>query len=178
MPDIADSLVVNGSASRTKPRVRTALWAVFSSALSFVAVMLLVLSARSYTWRDRMTVPLSNTRFCRIDSNDGQIEFETYGRSMGEEYFSITALSHADISNAWRSFTSGPQPDHNDRWLWERSTTGRLFIHVPHWFPFVLLVALAVSPWLRWHFTTRTLIIATTLIAVVLGIIVWMTRAG
>ena len=36
-------------------------------------------------------------------------------------------------------------------------------------------VAFAVAlPWLHWHFSLRTLLIATTLIAVVLGLIVWL----
>jgi hypothetical protein len=39
------------------------------------------------------------------------------------------------------------------------------------------LFAVAV-PWIRWpkHFTLRTLLIATTLVAVVLGLIVWLRR--
>ena len=38
---------------------------------------------------------------------------------------------------------------------------------------------LPLFPWLRCpRFSLRTLLIATTLVAVVLGIIVWMSRAG
>ena len=33
-----------------------------------------------------------------------------------------------------------------------------------------------VAPWLRWRFSLRTLLIATTLVAVVLGLIVWSVR--
>ena len=33
-------------------------------------------------------------------------------------------------------------------------------------------------PWITWRFSLRTLLIATTLVAVVLGIIVWMSRTG
>jgi hypothetical protein len=43
-----------------------------------------------------------------------------------------------------------------------------------------LIVSIGVIPWLPWskRFSLRTLLIATTLIAMVLGIIVWTTRAG
>src|SRR6476620_3597226 len=35
-------------------------------------------------------------------------------------------------------------------------------------------VFLAFAPWMRWHFSLRTLLIATTLVAVVLGLVMWM----
>ena len=33
-----------------------------------------------------------------------------------------------------------------------------------------------ILPWLRWRFSLRTLLIATTLVAVVLGLVVWLLR--
>jgi hypothetical protein len=48
-------------------------------------------------------------------------------------------------------------------------------IFVPHWFTILLSAFLAIAPWLRWRFSLRTLLIATTIIAVVLGLIVWST---
>jgi hypothetical protein len=48
---------------------------------------------------------------------------------------------------------------------------------VPYYFPFFLTSSLSLSPWirqLRWRFSLRTLLIATTLVAVVLGLIVWL----
>ena len=53
-----------------------------------------------------------------------------------------------------------------------------IWVTVPTWLLVSLFAAFAALPWLRWRFSLRTLLIATTLIAVVLGIIVWMTRAG
>ena len=45
---------------------------------------------------------------------------------------------------------------------------------LPLW-PIVALTAtLAPAPWPRWRFSLRTLLIATTLVAVVLGVIVWV----
>ena len=46
----------------------------------------------------------------------------------------------------------------------------------PHWFPALLSVVLATIPWFSrsFRFSLRTLLIATTLVAVVLGLIVWL----
>jgi hypothetical protein len=46
------------------------------------------------------------------------------------------------------------------------------FKHLPILLPFLCsMAATAVAPWLPWRFSLRTLLIATTLVAVVLGII-------
>jgi hypothetical protein len=48
----------------------------------------------------------------------------------------------------------------------------------PYWFLILLTAAIAAAPWLRWpkRFSLRTLLIATTLVAVVLGLIVAVLR--
>jgi hypothetical protein len=47
---------------------------------------------------------------------------------------------------------------------------------IPHWFPVLLLATLATAPWLRRRFSLRTLLIATTLVAVGLGVVVYAAR--
>jgi hypothetical protein len=44
-------------------------------------------------------------------------------------------------------------------------------IMVPHWFAAVFAAALAGAPWIRLRFSLRTLLVATTLVAVTLGTI-------
>ena len=47
----------------------------------------------------------------------------------------------------------------------------------PHWFLILVFGTFAITPWissLRYRFSLRTLLIATTLVAVVLGLIVWL----
>jgi hypothetical protein len=51
-------------------------------------------------------------------------------------------------------------------------------ILVPHWMLVLLVGGIGTIPWLRFQFSLRTLLIATTLVAVVLGLVVWMSRAG
>ena len=51
----------------------------------------------------------------------------------------------------------------------------------PFWLPVLVSAMLSAIPWIRqlpWRFTLRTLLIATTLIAVGLGLIVWTFRAA
>jgi hypothetical protein len=54
--------------------------------------------------------------------------------------------------------------------LWSNSSG------MPIWFLIVLTSALATVPWIRWRFSLRTLLIATTLVAVVLGLIIYAAR--
>ena len=47
---------------------------------------------------------------------------------------------------------------------------------MPIWGAVLLAAALAAAPWLRWRFSLRTLLIVTTLVAVVLGLAVYAAR--
>jgi hypothetical protein len=49
--------------------------------------------------------------------------------------------------------------------------TASAYMHF--WVPVLLSVVFAAVPWLRWKFSLRTLLITTTLIAVLLGLVVW-----
>jgi hypothetical protein len=49
----------------------------------------------------------------------------------------------------------------------------------PYWFVMLVVAMFGSLPWFiqrKWRFTLRTLLIATTLVAVVLGLIVWAVR--
>jgi hypothetical protein len=50
------------------------------------------------------------------------------------------------------------------------------FLMFPHWIVVIVSGAVAIMPWLRWRFSLRTLLIATTVVAVVLGLIVYVSR--
>lgn len=51
-----------------------------------------------------------------------------------------------------------------------------LSLVVPMWFLIVVGFGCAVAPWFAWRFSIRTLLMATTVIAVVLGIAVWLSK--
>ena len=58
---------------------------------------------------------------------------------------------------------------------WAANCTGGI---VPYWFPVAILASLAAVPWIRWskRFSLRTLLIATTLVAVGFGIVVVLSK--
>lgn len=57
-------------------------------------------------------------------------------------------------------------------WRWALSPDSTL-VFFPHWVPILITASLAVVPWIKWsrRFRLRTLLIAVTLIAVLLGLI-------
>jgi hypothetical protein len=91
-------------------------------------------------------------------------------------------------------------PDMEGQWLWttplqfehfndvtpKYSFPGVRYFEVPipnvfisNWIPTLVLATVATIPWAPWwskRFSIRTLLIATTLVAVVLGLIVWLIR--
>ena len=56
-----------------------------------------------------------------------------------------------------------------------RPASNMSYINVTYWFLILILTTLAAVPWIR-RFSLRTLLIATTLVAVVLGLIVWAAK--
>ena len=46
---------------------------------------------------------------------------------------------------------------------------------IPFWFPLAISVGSTFIPWHRLRFSLRTLLIVTTLVAMVLGLVVWLT---
>jgi hypothetical protein len=51
-------------------------------------------------------------------------------------------------------------------------------IFIPYWFPVLILAAMAAFPWIRWskRFSLRTLLIAMTVVAALLGAVVWAVK--
>jgi hypothetical protein len=47
-------------------------------------------------------------------------------------------------------------------------------LDVPYWFAVMLMIVASATPWFPLRFSLRTLLIATTLVAVVLGLAVWL----
>jgi hypothetical protein len=74
-----------------------------------------------------------------------------------------------------RQYLSSVQGIEN-RWGFGAANDWNTYVYViPHWFSILAVTVLATVPWLRRRFSLRTLLIATTLIAVVLGLAVSST---
>jgi hypothetical protein len=150
-----------------KRRLRIAVSVFFA----LVAVAFAVLWVRSY-WRcDDVSWGISGGPGYKFISLRGEVSGSWFRSREGA------------VSVGWRHATVAP-----DR-LPQLSSSGHsqllgfsfwmpYLAVVPHWFVVVLSVSIATAPWLSYsgHFSLRTLLIATTLIAIVLGLAVWAGR--
>jgi hypothetical protein len=132
-----------------------------------VALLTCVLWMRSYShvtmlWRmnpsNLLTAIISESGDIWIDRYSSDV-IEPHGWQLSDK---PQLASHVVIPNA---FVHG-----QFRWNW---TPSQINLKVPHWLLTSLAAALSTGPWLCWRFSLRTLLIATTLIAVVLGLVVW-----
>ena len=156
----------------------------WSVCAGLAAVLLILLWVRSYSWSD--------TILCMKHSS-GSSWFGTY-----ESDSSSTTVT-SELGTIKLCWEQSPDFAH-DSWEFRSETTdrpiiekielgylglktemtwyGRLFA-VSHQTFLLVAVLLTAAPWLRslrWRFSLRTLLIATTLVAVVLGLIVAVLR--
>src|SRR4051812_22856785 len=132
------------------------------------AVLLTVLWMRSYWWCDDVIGPLDNTRSFCVWSDQGHM-----GVSFVEGYLkSIADGGRWTSASEW----TGDVPPSEVVIPWLPSWATEHYIVSPDWCLALLLGASVAGPWIHWsnRFTLRTLLIATTLLAVVLGLIVWL----
>jgi hypothetical protein len=137
-----------------------------------VAVLLCLLWMRSYWLSDSgiwiaPKIPGTNPPDTRITSFNGDVEFDNATWYTGNQ------------RSEWRLHESperAPTLRPTTKYFGFAWGTGTLAI--PYWFPVILAAAfcaIAQVPWSK-NFSLRTLLIATTLVAVVLGLIVDLLR--
>jgi hypothetical protein len=140
----------------------------WSVAWGIVAVLLCVMWARSY-WIESFCEWSSKSRNYGVHSHAGVV---LPGRAM---FFSVPFKFHWGERPArkWSSATSAPRPKIGmSIHVYDRSW---LLMVSYGWFVIATVVA-AGAPWTSFvpKFSLRALLIATTLVAVVLGLIVWL----
>src|SRR4051812_6780101 len=137
----------------------------WSVGCAIACVLLIALWVRSYRYADDLVITLTKTR---------QLELQSVpGRCIA---FTASALSRP-ISSFARYMNTKPQGAEHAHLKhgvlggeWAMST-----VWVAHWILAAVFLLLGIAPWARYvRFTLRTLLIATTLVAVVLGAIVWL----
>lgn len=134
------------------------------------AVLLMLLWVRSCTTTDAVTVPVGS----------GTLVFGSLPGECGAEIFKGTGISlqwnsgdtdqaRADIPKTKPNLMSGVWG--RFAYIYERGPS----VTVPDWFLVLVVVASAAAPWIHWStkFSLRTLLITTTLVAMLLGLIVW-----
>lgn len=144
------------------------LWIAWSIWWGAVAVLFMVLWVRSYWWYDIANV--SGTGTASFLSYRGGFGFV---HSMSASTQGIQSVAVDDIRGIIES------KDVEKASYWQFFVRGsEVWIRVPYWFLVMLFGVLTAVPWPRWskRYSLRTLLIATTLVAVGLGVIIYFMR--
>jgi hypothetical protein len=145
----------------------------WSTTCLIASMLLIALWVRSYWWVDGFGVPLTSKYYFGAASSPGCIGFAFH--PMGQLPSSQIKHFQSFQTEEWlENFWRGKYP--NISRVWGQFYFERYSYMAPDWFVLMVLATLATAPWLHWRFSLRTLLIATTLVAVVLGLIVWAVR--
>ena len=136
-------------------------------------VLLIVLWVRSYWWYDVLYGRFSNAVNIQIGSCRGNVGYTRVNDGSvirwGTKTYSMEDWdARGGVNGKWLGYIHGGTLQ-----LLTIADVG-----VPHWFLMLVFMALTAAPWyrqIRWRFSLRTLLIATSLVAVVLGLIVWLS---
>jgi hypothetical protein len=134
-------------------------------------VLLIVLWVRSYWWVDNICGDVG-ARYYLVCSFWGRTELNSLPENRG----------HGLKRNSYEVGVTieAPKKFENSGFALSNGHGQLLVIAFPHWFLATVFGCAAVLPWLPWgwsnRFSLRTLLIATTLVAVMLGAIVWLGR--
>jgi hypothetical protein len=161
--------------TRSIPRIVRALRITWTALCGIACLLLVVLWVRSYWYGTAFTCTLYNSKVCSIVSFKG-----TLSVALADAEYNLDAYTMGLSEHHSESFS--PLKSHWGIGVKQSptSTIRSEFVSVPHWFAVVLCaicaITVVVSPEWHWRFRIRTLLIATTLVAVGLGLIVWLTR--
>jgi hypothetical protein len=130
--------------------------------------LLIALWVRSY-WRcDSLTRIGSNRIYTQLFSDCGTLCLSRDDKEFWRDLYVQRVLE----KDRWL-YGVRAASNHLPMFGW-RLLPGEIFVRLPYWLVLLGCTFIAPVPWLRPRFTLRTLLIATTLVAVVLGLIVWL----
>jgi hypothetical protein len=144
-----------------------------------VAVLLCVLWVSSNWWQGLIRIRMPGYRNVASITWSGWSSFEYYWANPT----SLADPSGFPTSELLFRRVSGPRDTiaPGRGWLWTHRSDNQsamAVLRVPCWFTTIVAAACAAIPWLFWlphRFSLRTLLFATTLVGVGLGVIAWMT---
>ena len=148
-----------------------------------VAVLLCVLWVRSYSTLDRVSRITAVSTFqvrsyitLETVSRISAGTFQEIGVTSATIYYkkitNVQVVGAPDPTQPWR-YKSTTHYWSNVSTFSRRVSPDGLVFRMPIWAPAVTLAFVASMPWLSPRFSLRTLLIATTLVALLLGVLVW-----
>jgi hypothetical protein len=141
----------------------------WSAMCGILCLLLIVLWVRSYTWADDLIIRLPGSREFVIHSMQGST---AWYRASGLPPARAVVIESESVERLTDG-TSTRASWFND--LLDLQVLRRPVL-LPHWIFILGISALSIVPWLRYRFSLRTLLIATTLVAVLLGAMIWAVR--
>lgn len=156
-----------------RSRLYRGLRIVVSAVFGVLCVLLIVLWVRSYWWRDEFSI-LRNSSLIAVQSHPGRLVAATFldDPEFSKDYYS--RLFHTKRFPRPSDWTlQSLVPGFNVRYA-----SKEIEIVLPYWFLVFATATLAGGPWLKLsrRFSLRTLLIATTLVAVLLGLVVCASK--
>jgi hypothetical protein len=134
----------------------------WSVGCGIACLLLIALWVRSYQYCDRSSIVSRVFGF----STEGVLIFEWTGNLPLQQFFNSLMKDPSRSFVPQKGFLGFSTEWHPDI----------RYVQAPHWFPVSLATTLAALPWIHWRFSLRTLLIATTLMAVILGLIVYAVK--
>jgi hypothetical protein len=145
----------------SRPRILRLLRIAFSAGCGIACLLLLAWCVRSYASHDGIWGRISRTEGFHLSAHEGRLQFNTI-RNLGIIEWRFALGERIDTVRS---------PNYIPRFEYFQSGLGS-FLAIPIWFLALLLATLAVILAIRPQFSVRTLLIATTLVAVVLGLLI------
>ena len=139
------------------------------TALSLTAcVLLIALWVRSYWW---FTLAVTTNSLKQVHSLEGTVGLVISSARPRPHSWQVVDCSISELSEAGSviepSGKYGFSLDHTQQFT---------FVQVPYWLLVFIASIPASAPWIRWTFSLRTLLIVTTLVAVGLGVVIYLAQ--
>jgi hypothetical protein len=155
-----------------RPRLLCGIKITWSALCGLAAVLLVLLWVRSYWVTDFLNCSsptASEAISYSVGTKHGILKLGRMTFPLGPNVFvSFTGWTHVAVKTDDEGVRS---------FAWDHDSEEFAF-QFPIFLPAIVVVATAWIPWITWRkrFGLRTLLIATTLVAIVLGVVVWSIR--
>jgi hypothetical protein len=145
----------------------------FSATCLIACVLLIALWVRSYWWMEQVSLPHIHTQTVQVGYGCGDIAISVIDSELVPNDSGSVPNVHLATDEWLRLLSLDSLESPSQVWGAVMHGNGGFTVFIPFWFFVLVAFGISTVPWLRWRFSLRTLLITTTLVAVVLGLAVW-----